>query len=155
MAGSQDPGDNPVAINVVPMVDVIFCLCVFFMCSFKFKEQEIRFESWLPKQKGAGPGAPVLIEEVRVALTWDDARSGVVRRLGSREFASDFDLVSAVKEQHAARVRGGRADDPVTVDADPRVPWESVMKVVELVKHGGIDRIEFAFGAGPARPARH
>ena len=26
MAGSQDPNENPVAINVVPMVDVIFCL---------------------------------------------------------------------------------------------------------------------------------
>jgi hypothetical protein len=31
---------HPVAINVVPMVDVIFCLCVFFVRSMKFKQLE-------------------------------------------------------------------------------------------------------------------
>jgi biopolymer transport protein ExbD len=29
MASAGDPRDNPLALNVVPMVDVIFCLCVF------------------------------------------------------------------------------------------------------------------------------
>ena len=64
MAGSHDPDDNPVAINVVPMVDVIFCLCVFFMCSFKFKAIEGKFDSWLPRDKGLGdPSAlPNMIE---------------------------------------------------------------------------------------------
>ena len=32
--------ENPVAINVTPLVDIIFCLCVFFMISFKFKQLE-------------------------------------------------------------------------------------------------------------------
>jgi biopolymer transport protein ExbD len=59
-----------VAINVVPMVDVIFCLCVFFMCSMKFKQLEGKFDSWLPKDKGAG-GTPAEIQETRVALFWD------------------------------------------------------------------------------------
>ena len=66
MAGSQDPNDNPVAINVVPMVDVIFCLCVFFMCSMKFKEMEGKFDSWLPKDKGqATPMSEVMAEMSR------------------------------------------------------------------------------------------
>ena len=39
MAGSQDRDDNPVAINVVPMVDVTFCLCV--LCK---REQIARIE---------------------------------------------------------------------------------------------------------------
>jgi len=41
--------DNPVAINVTAMVDVIFCLCVFFMCSLHFRQVEGKFETWLPK----------------------------------------------------------------------------------------------------------
>jgi biopolymer transport protein ExbD len=44
MAGTQNIGeasDNPVAINVTAMVDVIFCLCLFFMFSFKFKQFEV------------------------------------------------------------------------------------------------------------------
>ena len=36
--------ENPVAINVTLLVDIIFCLCVFFMISFKFKQlvEEVR-----------------------------------------------------------------------------------------------------------------
>jgi biopolymer transport protein ExbD len=54
MAGSQDPNENPVAINVVPMVDVIFCLCVCFMCSFKFKQIEGKFDRGCPRTRASG-----------------------------------------------------------------------------------------------------
>ena len=56
MGGSQNIGeasDNPVEINVTAMVDVIFCLCIFFMCSFHFKQLEGKIDTWLP-----GPGRP-------------------------------------------------------------------------------------------------
>jgi biopolymer transport protein ExbD len=49
-------GDSPVAINVTPLVDIIFCLCVFFMISFRFKQIEGRFDAWLPRTTGVGPG---------------------------------------------------------------------------------------------------
>ena len=55
MAGTQNIGessDNPVAVNVVAMVDVIFCLCIFFMCSFHFKQIEGKIDSHLPKDRG-------------------------------------------------------------------------------------------------------
>jgi replicative DNA helicase len=72
MAGGGEAEDNPVNINVVPMVDVIFCLCVFFMCSFKFKQLEGKFTSWLPKDKGVGGASdPGEIREMRVALFWE------------------------------------------------------------------------------------
>ena len=38
MAGSSSPEDNPVGINVTALVDVIFCHCLFFMCSLHFKQ---------------------------------------------------------------------------------------------------------------------
>ncbi|KAF0241790.1 MAG: hypothetical protein FD180_4260 [Planctomycetota bacterium] len=50
MAHGSAGEDNPVALNVAPMVDIIFCLCIFFMCSFHFKQLEGKFESWLPKK---------------------------------------------------------------------------------------------------------
>ncbi len=149
MAGSQDPDDNPVAINVVPMVDVIFCLCVFFMCSFKFKELEGKFDSWLPKNKGAGAGAPVLIEEIRIALFWDDKTETVTRQFGTRKLKDDDDLSRTIKDAHQDHVKVGKGDDPVTIDGDPRVPWDSVISVVNIIKRLGIERIEFAFGSGP------
>ena len=82
--------DNPVNINVTPLVDIIFCLCVFFMISFKFKQLEGKFDSWLPKGKGS-EGMPLnaVIQEVRVALLWDDEAQATVRKYGTRIVPDD------------------------------------------------------------------
>jgi len=144
--GSQE--DNPVAINVVPMVDVIFCLCVFFMCSFKFKQIEGKFDSWLPKDKGLGGEASLLpIEEIRVAMFWDDASQSTSRQLGSRRVKTDEELQGLIRDAHGDFVRLGKPDVPVTIDADGRVPWKEVINVMNLCKREQIDKIEFAFGA--------
>ena len=152
MAGGGDQADNPVAINVVPMVDVIFCLCVFFMCSFKFKQLEGKFDSWLPKDKGT-EGLPSLdlIKEVRVALLWDEQKNVVVRKLGTREFGDDPSLQEAIAKAHQMWVDQGKPDAPVTIDADRRCPWAQVVNVVNLIKRCQINKIEFALGAPPKK----
>ena len=152
MAGSQDPSDNPVGINVVPLVDIIFCLCVFFMCSFKFKAIEGKFDSWLPGNSGHDAPLPPdikIISEVRVALVWDDATGTVIRKLGVRVLSEDDDLATAITAAHAAWVERGRPEAPVTIDADVRVPWSEVVRVVNVAKRCDIDKIEFAMGAAP------
>lgn len=152
MAGSQDPNDNPMAINVVPLVDIIFCLCVFFMCSFKFRQLEGKFDSWLPRDKGS-EGLPSLdlISEVRVALTWEEATQSIRRKMTVREFPNDEDLQKAIAEAHQAWVTKGKPDAPVTIDADARIPWNEVVKVVNIIKRCNIEKIEFAMGAPPAK----
>lgn len=97
MAGGGDSEDNPVAINVIPMVDVIFCLCVFFMCSFKFKQLEGKFESWLPRNKGDS-GAPTSeIKEIRIAMFWDEATSKVRRQFGMRTVEDDGEMTTLIR----------------------------------------------------------
>jgi len=153
MAGSQDPNENPVAINVVPLVDIIFCLCVFFMCSFKFRQLEGKFDSWLPKDKGS-EGLPSLdlISEVRVALVWDDNTKTIHRKLLTREISDDGELKNAIYEAHQAWVQKGKPDAPVTIDADGRIPWKDVINVVNIIKRCDINKIEFAMGAPPKKP---
>jgi biopolymer transport protein ExbD len=153
MAGSQDPNDNPVGINVVPLVDIIFCLCVFFMCSFKFRQLEGKFDSWLPKDKGS-EGLPSLdlISEVRVALLWDENQQQLTRKMGVRSIPDDADLQRSIKEAHDAWVAKGKPDAPVTIDGDIRIPWSEVITVVNIIKRCGIDKIEFAMGAPPKKP---
>jgi biopolymer transport protein ExbD len=155
MAGSQDPNDNPVAINVVPLVDIIFCLCVFFMCSFKFRQLEGKFDSWLPKDKGS-EGLPSLdlISEVRVAMVWDDSTRTIHRKLLTREIPDDGELQRAIHEAHDAWVAKGKPDAPVTIDADGRIPWNEVINVVNIIKRCDINKIEFAMGAAPKKPGQ-
>ena len=65
MAGTAD-GDNPVAVNVVPMVDVLFCLCVFFLCSLRTVELGGKFDTWLPMPRAGGLPWTVSPPEIRV-----------------------------------------------------------------------------------------
>jgi biopolymer transport protein ExbD len=145
--------DNPVAINLTAMVDIIFCLCVFFMCSFKFRETEGKFDSWLPKDKGVG-GAPTteLIKEVRIAMFWDAQKLETVRWLGARKIDDDAQLEHFLVEARDDFLKLGKAQSeiPVTVDAEAAVPWKDVIKVVNICKRNQLDKLEFAFGAkGP------
>ncbi|HTF87985.1 MAG TPA: biopolymer transporter ExbD [Planctomycetota bacterium] len=150
MAGVSvgESDENPVAINVTAMVDIIFCLCVFYMCSFKFKQLEGKFDSWLPKDKGTGGvgDTTALIQEIRVALFWDDAGQKTIRRFLSREVTSDVELQQFIHDQHADNLRLGKTDVPVIVDAEARVPWTEVITVINLAKREGIANIEFALG---------
>ena len=146
MAGSADPNDNPVAINVVPMVDVIFCLCVFFMCCMKFKQLEGKFDSWLPKDKGDS-GSPSEPKEIRVAMFWDADRQKTRRQFGARVVEDDAQLELLIKGAHDDWVLKNQPDVPVIIDGDARVPWEDVIKVVNISKRLDIEKFEFALGA--------
>jgi biopolymer transport protein ExbD len=145
MAGGASE-DNPVPINVVPMVDVIFCLCVFFMCSFKFKQLEGAFDSWLPKNKGSS-GATKEIEEIRIAMYWDTGTQKVRRQFGQRVVEQDDELMQLIKGAHDDWVLKNKPDVPLIIDGDPRIPWKSVIEVVNIAKALEIANIEFALGA--------
>lgn len=148
MAGGGDQKENPVAINVVPMVDVIFCLCIFFMCSFKFKELEGKFESWLPKDKGADQPMPneAIIQEIRIMLVYDAVNEVMVRQIGHNRIDDDDRLGQLISEAHDDHVRLGKPDTPVIIDAGSTVPWKEVIRVMNIIKSKNIDKIEFAMG---------
>ena len=156
MAGSQDPSDNPMAINVVPLVDIIFCLCVFFMCSFKFRQVEMKFDTWLPREQGPPNGPDVIHEppsEIRIAILWDAATQTVSRKFGARAVPDDAELGNLVTAARQAWSDAGHPDAPLTIDADVHVPWSEVTDVVNLAKRCDVAKISFAMGAAPvARP---
>lgn len=144
MAGGSEVQDNPVGINVVPMVDVIFCLCVFFMCSFRFQEREGRFKAWLPKDLGHGPLSEVEPRELRVALFWNQGAGTVERRFGSRLVRDGAELESLLRASLEDLARLGQADVPMIIDGDPRVPWHEVMSLVNVGRQLDIARVQFA-----------
>lgn len=156
MAGGGEAEDNPVNINVVPMVDVIFCLCVFFMCSFKFKQLEGKFASWLPKDKGLGGATdPGEISEMRVALFWDNGN--VRRQFGHKEVPLDRrsdgegSLEEILDSAHRDFVSRGKPDTPCIIDGASEVPWQSIYTVVNICKALEIEKIEFAMGANAGK----
>ena len=150
MGGSQNIGeesDNPVEINVTAMVDVIFCLCIFFMCSFHFKQLEGKIDAWLPKEKGNQQGPPpkdIVLEEIRVFMRWDPARNATTRKVGSTDVAEDGALMDAIRVRKGDYERAGKTTFPIIVDATQDVPWSDVIHVVDLCKADRMTSIEFA-----------
>ena len=150
MGGSQNIGeasDNPVEINVTAMVDVIFCLCIFFMCSFHFKQLEGKIDTWLPTKNGNQQGPIIdrpILEEVRIFMRWDGERNLTSRKIGSQSVTTDDDLTAAIRVRKDDYAKAGKTQVPVIIDATDVVPWHEVVHVVDLCKHEKLSQIEFA-----------
>lgn len=147
MAGGGESVDNPVGINVVPMVDVIFCLCVFFLCSYQVHESQGRFEAWLPKDLGTGHPPSASPPELRVALYWDQSAGRTSRRYGTREIPDPAALEALLRAAIDDYRKAGHARVPLIVDGDARVPWRDVVEVLDAGRSLDIDTIQFATGA--------
>lgn len=150
MAGSSNIGeasDNPVAINVTAMVDVIFCLCLFFMCSFHFKQLQGKIDTWLPKDRGIFQGiatAGISKDEICVVIKWN-ATNGTERHLLHQPpVSSDAELLQSVLSIADGYNKAGNTTWPLVIDAAPEVPWQDVVHVMDLCKQNKIERIEFA-----------
>jgi biopolymer transport protein ExbD len=155
MAGGGEAEDNPLPINVVPMVDIIFCLCVFFMCSFKFRETEGKFDSWLPKDKGEGGNPdPGPLQEMRVIITWDQSSGVLTRQYLHKKVKDDTELEACVREAHDDFVSKNKPEIPLIIDGGAGVPWKEIMTVVNIGKALEIKNLEFAMGADDKKPAK-
>jgi len=149
MGGSQNIGeesDNPVEINVTAMVDVIFCLCIFFMCSFHFKQLEGKIDAWMPKD-GNQPGEvkdKILFEEVRIFMKWDAAGNKTIRKIGNRvPVETDGQLTQTIDDMKKDYEKAGKTEVPVVIDATADVPWQDVVHVVDLCKSAKLSPIKF------------
>ena len=146
MAGTNAE-DNPLPLNVVPMVDVIFCLCVFFLASYRERPSESHLDTWLPKDRGEGPGLLAgPLTEMRVVLRWKPETREVTRRFGHRDLRDAGELAQVVREAHAELVRRNAPPEPLILDAESGVPWAAAIEVVDLGRELGIERLEFALG---------
>jgi biopolymer transport protein ExbD len=155
MSGGGEAEDNPLPINVVPMVDIIFCLCVFFMCSFKFREAEGKFDSWLPKDKGEGGDPdPGPLQEMRVVITWDQSSGRITRQYLHKQVKDDAELEQCVREAHDDFVAKNKSEIPLIIDGGASVPWKEIMTVVNIGKALEIKNLEFAMGTADTPPPK-
>jgi biopolymer transport protein ExbD len=138
--------DDPIPVNVTALIDIIFCLCIFFMCSFHFRQLEGKMDSWLPDHGGPGladRARGVELEDIRVFL--DAGPSGsVTRRVGAVQVPTDGELRGALRFLAAGSGRAGLGDPRVVVDADPGVAWMEVVNVLSVCRGENLTRLEFS-----------
>lgn len=58
-------------LEMTPMIDVIFQLLIFFMCTISFKILEGKLDTFLPKNKGPGDDTPPIMKELRLRISYE------------------------------------------------------------------------------------
>jgi biopolymer transport protein TolR len=116
-------------INVVPYVDVMLVLVVILMVAAPFVNPSLVD---LPSVAKAGQQKDMPVRVIVRA----DGRTSVLDKGNREQSVSTGELVSAVRQRQA-----GNAQMPVVIEADGKVRYESVMKVMSDLKAAGVDRV--------------
>jgi biopolymer transport protein ExbD len=140
MAASNQGGDDDgmvSGINVTPFVDICLVLLVVFMLTAKIMvSQSIPLD--LPK---AAKG-----QDVQLQFGVELYANGELKVNGTK-LANDDAVLALAKEQLAKS-----ADLRAVIRADTTVPHGRVIRVLDLLKQGGVSKIAFGVSPIPAEP---
>ena len=118
--------DDPPALNLTPMIDVVFLLIIFFMVGTKFTELERQISLQVPQVSDVKALTPA--PEKRVVDVHQDGTITLDRE--------DIDLEQLVARLEAAR--GEYADLGVLVRGDADGPFQNVASVLGACREAGI-----------------
>ena len=125
--------EDPLFINLTPMIDVILTLLIFFMAATKLYDwDEQKLDVQVPTVSSAQPltDAP------------DDIKLRVSKE-GTLAFNEDVIELAEVKSRLQA-ARKNYPDQGVMIRADGRVPHQKVAEVMSACHAAGISRILFS-----------
>jgi biopolymer transport protein ExbD len=133
-------------VKMTPMIDVIFLLLIFFVCTASFQPAEHILPTRLSlpgAQQSQKPPDPELVdlERIIVKVLWRGGRPAW--QINQRDYAS----LSGVRGVLEA-ARQVKPDLPVILDVEPAVPMEHVIDVYDLSRQVGLERIQFAASVG-------
>ncbi len=129
-------------VKMTPMIDVIFLLLIFFVCTANFQTPEEVLPtnlSWPGSTTDLAPIDPVEMDlgEIVVKVLWREGR--VAWEINQRRY-DRWDDVGAVLAG-AAQIK---IDLPVILDVEGSVPIENVIDVYDLCRQIGFEKIQFS-----------
>ena len=136
-----------VEVKMTPMIDVIFLLLIFFVCTASFTppEEVLSTHLLLPGTIDSEmPVPPELedLEELVIEVSWQESRPGW--KIGGGDYDDLMQLHSLL-----AAVFETQADLPVILDVAGNVPMENVINVFDLCRGVGFSKIQFAASEEP------
>lgn len=127
------PAQDPLEINLTPLIDCLLFLIIFFMLSTTFLRPS-KLQISLPEAKGEAAASAALQVEVAVSASGDYAVNGQV--LASKQATS---LRSAIE-----KVSQGNRDIPFLISADGNAPHQAVVTVMDAAGQMGFQSLNIS-----------
>ncbi len=132
-------------LNMTPMIDVVFQLLIFFMCSIHFRTMEGKLQSYLPKDKGMrNVSFQPLVQEVRIIVKYAEDTGVVSMWMGETKYPNHDTLMNAVQSKYEEYRRTITRPVPVIIDTDKNVPYREVVRILDMCSGRNIEGCEFA-----------
>lgn len=123
-------------INVTPMADIMLVLLIIFMITTPLLQKGITVN--LPKTKSMAEEMPLAEKKTAVVVGMDRSGKAYMGTAMLRPANWQDELVQKIKRARELNQVDG---NKIFFKCDQSVPYESVVKVVEVVRDSGFDQI--------------
>ena len=132
-------------VKMTPMIDVIFLLLIFFVCTAGFQAAEEVLPANLSLPGTLSTTEPIDqeledLERIVVKILWRDG--GVGWQINERDLSGLNDVHAVLRA-----AAGVKIDLPVILDADDPVPIDKVIDVWDVCRQIGLKKVQFAASA--------
>jgi biopolymer transport protein ExbD len=134
--------DDLPAINLTPMIDIVFNLIIFFMVSTRFTEIERKVDLSVPKVGGSGA-----LQEVQRSRTVNIFRDGTITLDTQPVTLAEMRAALAAAQRQVENLE-------VTIRGDGQTPYQDVAAVLNACRQAGISEMGIAVAAGPSESKR-
>jgi biopolymer transport protein ExbD len=147
---SQQTRSSDIELKMMPMIDVIFLLLIFFVCTANLR----RVEEALPTNLSLPGSLSEIVPRDMLEEDLDEARIQIAYRSGTPSWQVEGHSVESLGRlrQLLAALATTKHDLPVIIDSDGDVPIENVIDVYDLCRSLGLIRIQFAASIEEASP---
>lgn len=134
--------DRRIDVKMTPMIDIVFLLLIFFLCTASFQI----VEKVLPTPLSTSGSSEVVqemdpdlveLEEVVVRLQWNNGEPSWM--INDRVYQSLTDV-----RQTLAALADLQADLPVILDVAGQAPLGAVVDLYDICRLVGFDKVQFA-----------
>jgi biopolymer transport protein ExbD len=123
---------EPAAMQLAPMIDIVFLLLIFFIVTWQFSRSETEMKISVPSsQEGADPKRVLGEIIVNVRVTGEVVVEGQVMSQAQLR-----QKLSAIAKQHQ--------NQPVRLRGDSKAEYQTIVEVIDTCQKAGIWNISFA-----------
>lgn len=123
---------EPAAMQLAPMIDIVFLLLIFFIVTWQFSRSETEMKISVPSsQEGADPKRVLGEIIVNVRVTGEVVVEGQVMTQAQLK-----QKLSAIAKQHQ--------NQPVRLRGDSKAEYQTIVEVIDTCQKAGIWNISFA-----------